>query len=96
MNTNNINNNEEMSTVDDRFPRHYKGYDMDILITKLDNDEPLTEEEEDIVCEVQHIYYEKYSEKVNKEMEKKMAESEANGIPVMTTVERHYRPSKGY
>lgn len=47
----------EMSTIDDLIPRYYKGYDMDLLLHKLYNEQPITEEEKHIVDEAQDIYY---------------------------------------
>ena len=34
-----------MSTLDNLIPKYYKGYDMDILIRKIFNKEPVSEEE---------------------------------------------------
>lgn len=53
-------NNIKMSTLDHLMPKYYKGYDMDILIRKIFNKEPVTEEEKKIVGEAQNIYYEKH------------------------------------
>lgn len=47
----------EMSTLDPILPRYYKGYDMDIIITKTDNNEPVTEEEDLAYVEAWEIYY---------------------------------------
>lgn len=91
MNIDNITDNEEMSTVDDRLPKYYKGYDMDVLITKLDNNEFLTEEEEDIICEAQHIYYKKHFKEVDAKMEKEIQEAKANGKIVMRHIEPGFR-----
>lgn len=49
----------EMSTLNDCLPRYYKGFDMDILIKKMRNNEPLTEEEGHIIDEAQKNYFEK-------------------------------------
>ena len=38
-------NNIKMSTLDNLIPKYYKGYDMDILIRKIFNKEPVSEEE---------------------------------------------------
>lgn len=51
------NDKTEMSTLDDLLPRYYKGYDMDILLHKLYNDQTLTKEESSILNEAQNIYY---------------------------------------
>lgn len=53
---------EEMSTLDRHLPRYYKGFDADILLQKM-NDDELTEEEGHIIDEVQDIYYSIYFEK---------------------------------
>lgn len=59
---------EEMSTLDRHLPRYYKGFDVDILLQKM-NDDELTEEEGHIIDEVQDIYYSIYFEKGEKEWE---------------------------
>lgn len=61
-------NEMEMSTLDIHLPRYYKGFDMDILIQKMNNDE-LTEEEGHVIDEAQAIYYEKYFESNRKRWE---------------------------
>lgn len=59
---------EEMSTLDRHLPRYYKGFDVDILLQKM-NDDELTEEEGHIIDEVQDIYYNRYFEKGEKKWE---------------------------
>lgn len=50
----------EMSSVDIHLPKYYKGYNMDFLLQKLNNNETLTETEHSIIIEAQDIYYKKY------------------------------------
>lgn len=52
----------KMSTIDIRLPKYYKGFDIDVLLQKLSNDEELANEEELILLEAQHIYYKKFSD----------------------------------
>lgn len=47
----------EMSAIDDLIPRYYKGYDMDLLLHRLYNEQLITEEEKRIIYEAQDIYY---------------------------------------
>lgn len=56
----------EMSTLDIYLPKYYKGFDMDVLLQKM-NDDELTEEEGRIIDEAQDIYYGKHFEKGEKE-----------------------------
>lgn len=66
-------NKMEMSTLYDHLPRYYKGFDIDVLMGRLMNREPLTEEERSVVSEVQKIYYEKYFEESRRKAEEWMA-----------------------
>lgn len=56
----------EMSTLNDCLPRYYKGFDMDGLIKKMRNNEPLTEKERYAINEAQEIYFEKRFEENQK------------------------------
>lgn len=47
----------EMSRLDPRMPKSYKGYDVDNIIGKIDKQIQLTKEEEDILSELHSIYY---------------------------------------
>lgn len=77
---------EEMSVLDDTIPKHYKGYDMDILIDKMDNGEFLTDEEWKIIGEAQRVYHEKYFEKNRKKMEEEIK----NEQYIMRHIGLHY------
>lgn len=59
----------EMSTLNDMIPRYHKGYDMDILIGKMQDQEPLTKEEKDILKEAYSIYPAKQFEENRKRFE---------------------------
>lgn len=60
---------EEMSTLDKHLPRYYKGFDIDIIIKKVFDGQQLTQEEEDIITEVQDIYYKRYFDESHKRAE---------------------------
>lgn len=47
----------EMSKLNMRMPRYYKGYDVDVILTKIKKQEQLTDNEENIYWEMQDIYY---------------------------------------
>ena len=49
--------NVEMSKLDKYLPRYYKGYDIDILLTKINHQQTLTSNEREIINEVMNIYY---------------------------------------
>ncbi len=66
----------EMSTVDEHIPRYYKGYDMNILLTKALNNEPVSKDEETILLEAHKIYYKIYHEKNRKRAEEIMKQHE--------------------
>lgn len=72
--------NMEMSTLDDVLPKYYKGYDIDILLDKLDRQQPLTKEEGLIFDEVHDIYYKKFFEENEKRWAKIEAEARAEGM----------------
>lgn len=91
MDMNNNPQTEEMSTVDEWLPRYYKGYDMDILITKMRNMEELTDEEDDVICEAQNIYHEKHFEKVRENTRKSIEEANANGDYVMCHINPNFK-----
>lgn len=64
-----MNKEIEMSTIDIHLPRYYKGFDVDILLRKMNNKEPLTRAEIDAIDEAQDIYYKKYFEEGRKKAE---------------------------
>lgn len=70
MNKMNKENNIEMSTLDTRLPKHYKGFDIDVLIQKTHDDEVLTKEEDHAYCEAFDIFYRKHLEENQKKWEK--------------------------
>lgn len=51
--------NIEMAKLDKYLPKYYKGYDIDILLGKIDHQQTLTPKESKIINEVMDIYYEK-------------------------------------
>ena len=63
-------NKIEMSVLDPFIPKHYKGYDMDVLIQKVFDGKQITDEEEQIVLEAQSIYHEKRFEENYKSRDK--------------------------
>lgn len=58
--------NMEMSTLDKYLPRYYKGYDVDVLLDKIDHRKPLTPEEGVVFDEVMDVYYKKEFERREK------------------------------
>ena len=52
-------NKTEMSVLDPFIPKHYKGYDMDVSLQRLFDEQQITKEEEQVLSEAQNIYHEK-------------------------------------
>ena len=52
-------NKTEMSVLDPFIPKHYKGYDMDVLLQRLFDKKQITDEEEQALLEAQSIYRKK-------------------------------------
>ncbi len=84
-------NKVEICAYDKLLPRYYKGYDMNVVVGKMERREQLSEEEESIILEAQNVYYEAYFRR-NREHKKKMQEeNEKKGnfqLPPMTLINR--------
>lgn len=63
-------NKIEMSVLDPHLPKHYKGFDIDVLIQKIRDNMPITNEEEHTFNEVWDIYYNKYFDESQKRWDK--------------------------
>ncbi len=70
----------EMSTIVSYYPRFYKGYDVDELITKMRNQKSLTQEEDNVLLEVQEKYTEIEHKRRHKEAKKIREESLKAGL----------------
>lgn len=60
-------NKTEMSVLDPFIPKHYKGYDMDVLLQRLFDKKQITDEEEQALLEAQSIYRKKKFEENHKQ-----------------------------
>lgn len=72
--------NMEMSKLDKKLPKHYKGYDLDIILEKMDNNETLTENENVVIWEAMKLFYDKDRKRHQKEVEEIIKKNKAAGI----------------
>lgn len=66
---------EKMSELDPVMPRYYDGYDIDILIRKMNDNQPLTKEEAAAYDQASDIYYKKEFERREERWQKRMEEA---------------------
>lgn len=85
----------EMSTLDKNLPRYYKGYDVDVLLRKMDQN-ILTEKEDAVLDEVHNTCYDALREQRIKELKAKGIHSRAIEIcgPFVNLNEQSERTDK--
>lgn len=72
---------EEMSKLDPILPRYYEGYDIDVLISKMNDGRQLTEEESLAYIHASDIYYEKEFARRTKRWEEQLKAAKKSGNP---------------